>query len=270
MKLNRITAVLLGAGMLAFAGVASATVTKVYTLTPGSALITPISSATDYMVSGTPTWTNDGGSGHSAAVTKNTVTVVFSGGADDNVIEAGDTVTITELDFHHLIDASVPGVATITGQMDSSTSGAVGVLNSDDEVDTWSNDLTVGELHNEMYCENIVGALCGTSGLPAHMTTTVTHQDDGGMTAPFSIDSDGSPAGAFGMEFHNGYDDICFDITIDESLGRQYYLMASDASLCHIAPIPTLPEWGAIAFGTLLMATMFATVYRRRQVLGTH
>jgi len=248
------------AGIAGFATTASAVVTKTYTLENSSTshLFTAITSNKDYLTgtTATPTWTTDPdpGSGHSAATTKNTITIEFSGGADDNVIEGGDTVTVTDLDFFHALTGGIAGATgfTISGLTDSSVSGAVGTLGGMGggsgqvvRVPVWGNDFNAGELHNELLCTNNgATAWCGVAGglnLPEPGVLDVTHEDGAGILAPYAISILGSPdQTSQPMIFDDTFTDVCFEIELATPFGRLYYVMTSNTSadVCNVQSVP--------------------------------
>lgn len=216
---------------------ASAVVTKTYNLVEtntSSGLYTDASSNWDYLkplqTGTTPTWLDPNLSvppanygSDAPAVTKNTITVQFTDDGGGNIIDG--TVTITEIDFFHDIDAGIDGLMDILGLNDVTMSGAVGSMTGG-VVTSWSSDLS-GELHNELGCFKLSpGGICGAAfGLPEDGDTRVTHETSPNGT--YSIDTAGAPdVASQPMTFNVDYSRITIlEMTIDQSNGRQFFSM---------------------------------------------
>ncbi len=226
------------AGILGFSTIASATVDVEYILNTGSYLYTPTPDSFDYIdpISYVPAWTENG----TAAATLNEVHISFtdSGGIADGPI------TVTLMDWSVEYDAGITGAVDITGLVDVSlgTDGigaggatdAVGTLSGVTVPAAWGTDAT-GELHNEITCTDLIapGTVCNSgNNLPDSGETEVTHE--AASTATLKIDIATTAAGAIPMTFSNGYDDVEFEVTIDQTAGRQYFHLSTTA----VKPLP--------------------------------
>jgi hypothetical protein len=229
---------------VALAGAATATVTKDYVLTPDSKLITPISSAEDFITDTlhVPTWLDGAAAtpvvdymGDTPQITENIIRVEFTDDGSGNIIDG--PITITRMDFFHNIDSTLADLVIITGVNDATTSGATGTMVGG-VVTGWSPNL-VGLIHNELYCEDVGGnTLCGTNDLPANMTTMVVHD----AAAALVIDTLAVPnAASLPMTFNVDYSALTMEMTIDDSgLGRQYYDISATEALPEV-PLSDTP-----------------------------
>ncbi len=264
-KVQGLASALLVTGIVVFAATASATVTKQYNIEGASSLQTTFSGATD-LLSGkgtTPSWDPAGGpyTPDAPAVTGNTMIVEFTDDGSGNII-AGP-ITIKLLDIYKDTNQLVPTLATITGQDDVTlTGGGVGTLDGSGAVPAaWT--ASTGEIHHELMCTDIAPGGCAGIGLGPSGVNTIVHisSPGGSMTIDTTATTAGPPASA-NMQFSADYSSVTFDITIATVPGRQYYDMVGVAVSANNV-VPTLSEWGMMAFALLLLAAMFVAIRRR-------
>lgn len=246
---------------LAAIGIAAAqpasALTVDYVLTPGSNLVTEISSANDFFTDTglVPTWLDGalatppvGYGGDAPAPTLNRMHVEFTDDGSGNIING--PITITLMDYYHPTDASLSGIATITGINDSNVSGATGNLVGT-VVGSWSTNLT-GTVHNELTCTNAGASICGSLGLPASGTTNVVHD----VASSIAIDTLASPvAASLPMTFSADFSTVTMQMTLATTPARQYYAISG---VMAAAPVP-LSSTGArlLLVGLMTLAGLF-------------
>jgi len=238
---------------MAFGAATASALTLEYVLTPNSRLVTAISSSEDFFADTGqfPTWLD--GSLATPPVsygsdvperTKNVMRVDFTDDGNGNIING--PITITYMDYYHPTDASIPGLATITGLNDSTISGATGTLVGT-TVTSWSTNLT-GTIHNELTCVNAGGAICGTFGLPATGTTNVVHD----VSASVAIDTAAAPvAASLPMTFSPDFSSVTMEMTLATSPSRQHYAIAGA-----VAPTPVPSSSTGVQLFMLVLMTL--------------
>ncbi len=246
----RFITALAAVGMVLSAASAGAEVRKVYNLAPGSGLATTISSTFDKLTGTgeTPTWDAccgpyDG----SERETKNFMVVTWEN--DVGGVPAAGPIMIENLDFHHFINAGLTGVVDITGQMDAKIGRGDGTMNASRVVTTWLATAR-GQVHNELQCDDVApSTLCGAAGgvgLPEDGVMSVTHDNN----TPITIDTLASPnAASLPMTFSADFSSVTFEMTIDESSGRQYYDMIGTEAPVPAVPVLPLPAMLALYSG---------------------
>jgi hypothetical protein len=250
-------------GAVAFASVASAAVTRQYNLEGQSGLVTSISGAFDALTGKgtTPTWTPGAYGGDTEAITRNQLVVTFTDDGFGNIIPG--PVTIDQLDMYNDINQVIPSFITVGGMTDATLGSGAGVLNGSNAVP--GPIALSGEFHNELSCTESTAGNCVGVGLPAPGPPVVTHLTS--PTGALTIDAAGfapGPPASLEMQFSADFNTVTFEITIDQSAGRQYYNFVGSAQGANV--VPTLGEWGMIAFGLLLLGSMIVAVQRRQSM----
>lgn len=239
-----------------------ATVDIVYTLEPGSQLITPTPVGLQFdpltETGGTPTWIDgslatppvDYGS-DVPGVTTNTILIRFTDDGAGNVVDG--PIEIVAFDWFHNIDAQQEPNFTLTGLNDTELFGAIGTL-AGTTVEVWGTDPS-GLAHNELTCQNGNFMICGTLGLPADGTTEVVH-----AITTLPIDVTGTTPGSSPMTFSNNFQTISFQITLDpdNGSGRQFYSFTGPGTVTE--PVPSA---GPLALLVLAMTGLGLALARR-------
>jgi hypothetical protein len=243
-------------------GTASATVTVEYRLTPNSSLITPIADNPNSFFSGTgstPTWLPGSAgtppvnyNGDTPQTTLNRMVVEFPDDGSGNIIDG--VVTITLMDFYHPVDAGISGLVDITGINDSSYAGAVGNMVGG-VVTGWTTDFTL-YVHNELTCDDGgANSICttGVPPLPPSGDTLITHEHNDIR----AIDTLASPDPAsLPMAFNVDFTTVTMEMTIGDTLGRQYYDISGSA----LPPPVPLSDTGLqmLMIGLMALAGFYA------------